>query len=247
MNTYKLGKKPVRLDPRTLKMAKYLPKALPPLPAKFSCWARVSDWGMMLNDNIGDCTCASAGHEILQWTSYASAPFRPTDAAILKAYEDVSGYNPADPSTDRGADILSVLNYWRKQGIGGHVIDSYVSVATIDELKYAISLFGSAHIGIALPISAQSQECWSVSPTGLVGDGTPASWGGHDVPVVGWSDRALAVVTWGGIKYMTWNFYKAYCEEAYAILSKDWIEARGVSPTDFNIDQLRADLTAIAG
>jgi len=49
-----------------LRFARYvLPSALPPLPS-YVRWSQncAAPWGMMLNDKIGDCTCASAGHAI---------------------------------------------------------------------------------------------------------------------------------------------------------------------------------------
>jgi len=59
----KLGKKPARHDPRTLQMANYL--ALPAFPASRD-WTNKAKpaWGMMLNDQLGDCTCAAIGHII---------------------------------------------------------------------------------------------------------------------------------------------------------------------------------------
>src|SRR5260221_729783 len=53
---YKLGKKPAHHDPRTLLMANYL--ALPAIPAARDWTGKASSaWGMMLNDQLGDCTC----------------------------------------------------------------------------------------------------------------------------------------------------------------------------------------------
>jgi hypothetical protein len=62
----KLGKQPPRDDPRTLQLASYMRlEALPALPAKENWGGKVSAWGMMKNDTVGDCTCAAAGHLIM--------------------------------------------------------------------------------------------------------------------------------------------------------------------------------------
>ena len=58
----KLGKGVARHDPRTLLLASYITPALPAPPATFDLSSKVgSSWGMMDNDQIGDCTCAAAG------------------------------------------------------------------------------------------------------------------------------------------------------------------------------------------
>jgi hypothetical protein len=46
------------------------------------------------------------------------------------------------------------------------------------------------------------------------------------------------------LKKMTRAFWQAYCDEAHALLSPDWIAAQG-SPSGFDLAQLQADLSAI--
>ena len=72
------------------------------------------------------------------------------------------------------------------------------------------------------------------------------SWGGHAVPVVASDPRRLAVVTWGQLLRMTWAFWEAYCDEAYAILSHDFLE-KNKTPDGFDLATLRADLKAVQG
>ena len=43
------------------------------------------------------------------------------------------GFRPGDPSTDRGAYALDVLNYWRQSGIAGHRIAAY---AAVDQIRF---------------------------------------------------------------------------------------------------------------
>jgi hypothetical protein len=37
---------------------------------------------------------------------------------------------------------------------------------------------------------------------------------------------------------MTWSFFQRYCDEVYAIVSKDWIEASGKTPLGMDLAQL---------
>lgn len=216
---------------------------------------------MMANDTIGDCTCAAAGHMIECWTANLGDAFTPTNAQITTAYSAVSGYVVGNSATDNGAVELDVLNYWRKQGIGGHKIDAYAALdlnngAHDDErsrqevqecVKQAIALFGGAYIGLALPLSAQQQTVWDVPSlwSRLRNQDAPGSWGGHAVPVLAYDASGLTCITWGAKKRMTWEFFARYCDEAYAPLSCDWLNAQGNDPCGLDLAQLAADLAEI--
>jgi len=65
------------------------------------------------------------------------------------------------------------------------------------------------------------------------------------VPVVAYDANGLTVVTWGALKQMTWGFWQAYCDEAYALLSPDWLKANDVAASGFDLAQLNADLNAL--
>ena len=245
----KLGKNPARHDPRTLLMAHYLqPEALPQLPASQEWTDKIQTWPMMANDRLGDCTCAAAGHLIEEWTTYSGTGVTLSDSDIIAAYSSITGYNPQTGQNDNGAVELDVLKYWRKTGFSGHKISVFVGLepGNHDHIKASVYIFGGCYIGLALPISAQTQNVWSVPPGSLQGPGAPGSWGGHAVPVVAYDSLGLTVVTWGALKQMTWGFWDAYCDESYGLLSPDWVNAKKIAANGFNLAQLKADLKAIA-
>jgi hypothetical protein len=246
MVNYKLGKKLPRIDKRTLQFKKYLTELLPTPPSNLALYKNASaTWGMMGNDKYGDCTCAAAGHMVQEWTANANPPeLTIPDAAILAAY------NVVDGGVDQGADMLTVLNYWRNAGIGGHSIDAFVQLANQNHLEVmqAVDLFGAAYIGLELPdyifVTDPLTTPWDLPPGATsYPPGNPSN--GHCVCVVGYDDVNLYVVTWGEIKAMAWGFYDAYMDEAYGVLSSDWIEKSGESPPGFNLSQLNSDLNAI--
>ena len=41
---------------------------------------------------------------------------------------------------------------------------------------------------------------------------------------------------------MTWSFWEAYCEEAYATVSNNYLIGKKTTPQGFNLQQLQADL-----
>lgn len=255
----KLGKAPVKFDKRTLRLKTYI-KAVTPPPLEMGYIDQVKEWPMMLNDSLGDCTVACAGHQIEQWTRYAQPPgFTPSDAQVLAAYEAVSGYSPNIPGSDQGAVVLNVLKYWRRRGIAGHKICAFASINVNDpkEFQQAITLFGNVYLGVGLPVSAQDPRTdenglpiWEVQKEGPIGNGQPWSWGGHAIPGVGYKSNivpngGMRVVSWGQLYDVSWNFIRAYCDEAYAIVTQDWIEENQKSPSGFDINQLLADLNAL--
>lgn len=123
----RLGKLAPLHDSRTLKMARYT-VSLPDPPPACNLTGKVTSLGMMLNDTLGDCTCATIGHMVQTWTAECGAEVILPDEAILEAYEAFCGYDPKDPSTDEGGIELDVLNGWRKLGVAGHTIAAYVAL-----------------------------------------------------------------------------------------------------------------------
>lgn len=241
----KLGKTPPRLDSRTLMLAPYLGAALPAPPPHLSYVEKVKDWEMLGNDTAGDCVLAGGAHAIKQWTAYASAQFNPTAAEVIAAYSEFTGYDPSDPSTDQGTNELDFLKAWRKRGFWGHKIEAFAALQprSDTELKDSIWLFGNAFLGLALPKSIESQgDVWTVADGP---DGEPGSLGGHCTLAVGYSVGGVLMVTWGKIQRATWGWMNKYTDESYAIVSRDWIRANGISPSGFHLASLEADLRKV--
>lgn len=240
----RFGKLPARHDPRTLNLVDYLDPALPPPKPVVNYATKVEHWPIYANDRLEDCTCAAAGHLIQDWTANTDRPFTPEEPQVVHAYSAITGYNPDYPSTDKGAHVLDVLRFWRKEGIAGRKILAFVALEPGNEehVKDAVQLFGGAYIGLQLPLSAENQTVWSVPPGGATGKGAWGSWESHAVPIVAYDTRTLTVVTWGKLHKMTWQFWDTYCDEAYTILSPDFIGPGGKSPSGVNLEQLGVDL-----
>jgi len=245
----KLGRAPKRHDARTICLAKLLEPQLPPPPPVVDDRAKISNLGIMLNDTIGDCTCASAGHIIQALTAENGKQVILPDSDILAAYEAITGYNPSDPSTDTGAVELDVLNYWRKTGIGGHVIGAYASIAptNLTELKQAISIFGNVYAGVDMPLCIQDADTWEAPKWWQHGGNTTAgSWGGHAVPIVAYDTKWFYIISWGEYIPVSPAFIDLYFTEAYAVMSPDEVNDAGVTPDGFNTAQLQQYLAMVA-
>ena len=126
----KLGRKAVKRDSRTLMLARYLTATLPPPPPTVDWSAKLTAFGMMLNDSLGDCTCAGRGHAIQVFSANAGGEVTLTDAQILASYEKFCGYVNGDPSTDNGGIELDVLTDWMQQGpaLDGHGLVAFADL-----------------------------------------------------------------------------------------------------------------------
>ncbi len=160
----KLGKLPVRIDVRTLPLARYVDTAEAAAAARAIRLRRRTshDWPMYANDRIGDCTIAAAGHMIEAWTAAArGTAVEIPESAVLTAFDAVK---VVDPQTgEEGAVELDVLKYWRKTGIGGHRdrrVRPRVARTTSSSCAAATWLFGGLYLGLALPLTAQTQDTW---------------------------------------------------------------------------------------
>lgn len=242
--TKKFGKKPPRYDKRTLRFSDYVIK-LPPIPSGVN-YSKL-DWPAMGNAGrgaVGDCVMAAIGHEVEEWTTFgAGAPRYPSDQQVVDAYFQLTG------GVDSGLVILDTLNVWRQQGFWNDKIDAYVALepGNIDQAKAAIYLFGNVNIGMALP-DTNTFGPWDDA----AGSGPPDFGNGHCVTLVGYDSTGFYAVTWGDVIHMSWAWYEKYAGplgqgEAYAILSKDWLNAKGLDPDGFDYLALSDDLAQITG
>jgi hypothetical protein len=205
---------------------------------------------MYLNDREGDCTIAEQGHAIQIFTTYgAGHEIRVTDSDVQKVYSAISGYDPKTGANDDGCVIQDTLNYWRKNGLGGHKILAFaeVDVNDRDQVNAALNIFGSLDIGFDFPASAMDQfnngEIWDVVP-----GGSPIE-GGHAVAVAAYKapNGNFRVITWGAVQEMTQAFWDRYVTEAWIVISNEWLDATGHSPGGIDLYGLGEDFSALTG
>lgn len=248
MEVYKLGKHPKKEDDRNLKLSKYLDHAvLDPAPESIKYASAINDFGMMLNDKIGNCTCAANGHRIQVLTQMNGSMLTVSDESVEKMYEDISGYNPATGANDNGANMLDVMKYMQSIGLDGHKTGPYleIDIKNLQEVKQAIYIFGSVNIGIQLAISMQGALTWDVADPSLQGDSAPGSWGGHDVIVPGYNVDSLWPITWGAWMELTNRGWLAYVDEAYVQMDPLWLNPFQQAPNGFDLAQLQSDYNAL--
>jgi len=230
-----------------------------PAPAAFADWTKsVASWPALLNNTDGDCVEAAALHQVQLWTAYTSIQETPDDASVLADYSDSTGFVPATASVpalnDNGTNILEFLQRWQTDGIEievgqpRHKLDDFAPIApsNIDSIKLAVDLFGGCMAGVDLPLSAKAEVAAGM-PWALTTD-APGGWGGHCPLLVRYDadpDTYVWCVTWGGLQAMTWEWWRAYGSEAYALLSRSWIKPSGVAPSGYTYEQLAGILAEL--
>lgn len=247
---FKGGRLPAEPARPHLKFGAYLALELPAPPASADWLTPVpaADWGMLANDRYGDCTCAGVGHKrIGDVYVNQGAVLTVTDDDALGLYSAVTGFTPADPSTDQGAVCQDVLDFWRKHGFLGEKIVAFakVDLSNVTEIKQAISLFGQIYCGFNFPGSAMDQFN-SGQPWDVVKGATIE--GGHCVTIGAYDKTGLECVTWGKVQKLTWAFLKKYFDEAWVIIGPDFINAQtGKDAQGLDLYTLGQDFASLTG
>lgn len=205
--------------------------------------------GMLGNDQYGDCVEAANGHIVEEQTFKGQGTeVGVTTAQALAEYSKITGFNPNDPNTDQGTMIQDGLNDLKKNGLASHKIAAFAQVdtANMTEVKNAVAEFGAVSIGFEFPAFAMDQfnqgKPWDVQSTNA------GIEGGHCVLVVGYDANYLYVYTWGAVQKMTYAFWNKYVDEAWVVISEDWVnKATGLDPEGVDKFAFGAQFAALTG
>lgn len=230
-----------------VKLANYLTET-PAVPVTVDWASQVTSWPMYNNDKIGDCTAAALAHAVQAWTNYGEGsmvtlPYE----AVLELYSGVSGYDPQTGANDHGAIEHDVLTYVQQHGIGGHKIRAFAQVdhKNLFEMKQALDIFGSLYVGFQVPQSAEIQ--FQAGQPWIPMLASPMM-GGHAINIQKWDADYMYAVTWGRLQPMTVGFWMVYGDEAWVVLTEDWVnDQTGKTPTGLDLDGLLAEFDSMFG
>jgi hypothetical protein len=211
---------------------------------------------MMLNDTLGDCTCAAVYHALQVWSFNADGKIlTEPDSDVEKLYILACGYNPRAGGEGPGGNEQHVLTYLLRTGAPfgpkgqtTHKIAAFVEVdpRNTDDVKRAIVNCGVAYIGFNVPQyivpapPATPPQVWDVQST------NGAIVGGHAVVLAGYDGNGARVISWGQYYTMTWNFFAKYVDEVYAIADATWVGAKGTTPGGLTLADLELQMKALA-
>jgi hypothetical protein len=247
----KLGKKAAKFNPKALHLETFFMESLPPAPAEVDHTGGLTEFGMMLNDQLGCCTIAGLGHAEQTWSADRGGEYTLPDEAILQKYKQWCGYT-GDPSTDQGGVEVDVLDAFMKHGFWKHPLTAYADTDAwkVDSCKKAIEIFGGIYIGVQLPASAQGRRVWNLHHGA---DSIPGSWGGHAVWVPKYRTLAdgsitFTAISWGELYDITQDFWLyatraegPYIDEVHALIAPEYLSLKtGKSPEGFDLATLLA-------
>ncbi|HEY1560270.1 MAG TPA: hypothetical protein VGF71_05195 [Caulobacteraceae bacterium] len=253
---FKLGRLARTFDPRVPHMSALLAGQVRPPPPPSADWTKglPAHLGMMMNDTLGDCTCAAFYHAIQVWSANANPPMVTAPDPVVEAlYEQGDGYNPAQGGEGPGGNEQHLLTYILKTGAPSPTGDGRVKIAAFvevdprntDDVKRAIHHCGLVYIGFTVPAFLMPPNV----PPPSVWDTQPAadnsSVGGHAVILAGYDADGARVISWGQYYTMTWAFFGQFVDEVYALADASWIEAKGMSPGGLTLAQLEAQMQAL--
>jgi hypothetical protein len=229
----KYGKLPAQHyeDAEKFNLSEVLAAPLPTAPSRFGFGTLHADWGMLGNDEVGDCAIAGPAHESMIFTHVGGAEAKFTTTCVLKDYSALTGYDPRDPNTDQGTNVSELMDYRRTKGMGDavgnrHKIELAVRIPLRNwsEFIRATHTFGCTAIGFMVP-----ESCEQEFADGQIWDyhGDHNIVGGHYVPAVGSLSSAaeVSVITWGRRQRMTRAFFNAYVDELWVPLSAEVVKA----------------------
>lgn len=196
------------------------------VPAKVDRAGKVPSWPMYLNDQLGDCAEAGAGHAVQAITAQAGSLVTPMDAEIEYLYEQAAGYNPADPATDAGTNLQDLLTWWSKNQWCGVQLEAFAELRRWDarSMRACLWYFGTVYVGVNFPKGGMAQfeagQPWHVIP-GDVNDG------GHCIVLedVEPGNDTYTWITWGAKQRSNRAWWWTYAEEAWVIVTPQALAA----------------------
>ena len=202
------------------------------------------------NDLWGCCTAAGALHLIQAQSYNAGKPLVPSTADALGLYSAVTGFDqnagpPGSNPTDNGTALTDLLAHWKSAGVavGGttHKILGYAAldISSLQQMRYAAFTFGGLYLGIQCPDACQEHtDNWNFAP-GLKPEG------GHCVIQAGEGSAGGKIGSWGMWIPASNEFLLGYVDEGYVIVTEDWLDAAGKSPSGLDLSGLMAAMKAL--
>lgn len=194
-------------------------KELPLLPERHDAHVAVGgvvDNRMFGNNKHGNCVIASQAHQTLTFEKFEQGIILPiTDQEVIDEYYRQSG------GLDTGLYLTLAMREWRNTGwvAAGKYYDIYafagVDLRDISQVKYSIYLLNGVTFGMQV-WDTDIEQFQRGEPWHLTGnDGSFR--GGHGVDGFKY-DEGLTCMTWGEEQSMTWEFWLARVNQAFAVV-----------------------------
>jgi hypothetical protein len=236
------GRKPALIPAGLRDLTYYAAGALPKPPPSVTV-PDVPTWGMLGNDQYGDCGVAGLEHGQMAMASILNLNGF-TAPGAQQAVQYYLGYTGGQ---DSGVVLSDFLRYvqGQSQGFYGELVEAYapVTVQDIPTLQFAISAYGFAYTGISVTQGMEdafgSGQPWDMSAV------QGSSLGGHCIPLVGYDSQYLYAVTWGEVQAIAYPAWHQVAEEAWAVIS-GYAKAAGSDGRGISYASMEADIARLS-
>jgi hypothetical protein len=184
----------------------------------------ISKFCLGLNDTFGTCGFAGIGNGHAVVTAQLGEPEIMSDGEISLMDSRVTGFMPTDRSTDHGAALITILDYWAEHGWAGDptLIPLDRQEIRRDQIADAIDAMGWAYCWFQLPKIDGQFDLSDASVQQRVQGGLA-----HCMTVIDASPGLFHVATWGMRRIVTEAWMDAYFRGGYAVLHPLWRRPRG--------------------
>lgn len=245
MPNLKFGALPPRPQAPSIPIRELFPRGLPRPPAAWDATQGIKEWGMLGNDQAGDCVIAGYLHLAMidQKIATGSVPTF-TDEQALDLYKQLTGWDPNNPDSDTGLNVEDFLTLAQARTLLGQRLKTFapVHVNTVEHLKIAIWLFEGINTAAVLPFDAEDQfsagQPWTLNNKQQ--DQSPL--GGHDIPAVAYDNDGVTYVTWGTTQQASWDWCLANLQEAEILIPNEVADLTKALDNGYDPRELKAFL-----
>ncbi len=204
-------------------------------------------------DGCGNCACVGILNIFRTIIKNCGGTFEPSAAQAILLYQQIQAYcdypvfDPAQTDadgnnpTDTGLELEDVLCYAKNVGVFGYKILAFAAVTPSNDKDwwYGVQMYGGLYVAAKLP-----NQLFAGDPTrpwvGNMGPANPAN--GHCFV----SEQFGSIVSWSKIIQTDPIFRGGYMDKAFIIITDQWMEANGKSPSGYDIQTLIADASALS-
>ena len=232
----KFGRCPARFPAGLRDLTYYVAGDLPKPPPSMT--APQVAWGMLGNDQYGDCGVAGLEHLFM-----ADAADTQENESFPSDQQTVAYYLQYTGGQDSGVVLSDYLTYVRSNGYYGHTVKAFAPVAVQDvpTLQTAIWMYDAAYTGIS--VTQAMMDAFGQGEPWTLEMAQQEVIGGHCIPLIGYDGTYLIAVTWGGLQKIEYSAWHAMSSEAWAVITGE--EASG-DGHGVDLAALEADLNQLA-
>jgi hypothetical protein len=213
------------------------------------------DWGVLGNDEWGDCYWASAAHEVMAEAHLAGRDpgFGTEDVlSTYASYLRLEGVWELTQRNDEGTDARAGAKYRKAHGVrdaSGHAhhIGAYtfIEVPDYELIKSAVHDFEGITVCVNLPESAEDAFRTEGPKVWDYVKGSPIL-GGHAIAGTSVQDDKLFIVSWGEEVELTEAFVEKYLQTCVVYVSGSTLDGTGHTPAGLDRAALLNALKALA-